>query len=394
MRGYHRPPYRDRVRNRSGAGVDAIGAALLAVVGVGEVVSGVRIGGIGTAVPDRPAAALAVLAGTLPLAWRRRFPASVTVVVAGVVAVQALVLAHVSLVAGLLPLLVVVYSCVLHGGRRRLLGPAVTLGTVASFAVGIPEERDVGEQLFGVFVVLCAGASGALVGRRQQSVERATEAVRRVESEAEAAMAKALAEERSAIARELHDVIAHGVSVMGVLAGGARVLVDRDPEAAKDALRTVEAQARESVEELQRLLGVLRAGDGDPDRAPQPGLQQVGTLVEQVRAAGLPVGLTVSGKRRSLPAGVDLAAFRVVQEALTNVLKHAGTVPADVLLRYERDAVCVEVTNAGPAAPVPRAGHGLLGMRERVGLYGGHLEVGPGPSGFTVSARIPVQEHP
>lgn len=394
MRAHAPPPYRDRVRKRSVTAVDGVGAALLAGVGLVEVISGVLLGGIGAAVPDRPAAALAVLAGTLPLVWRRRFPASVAAAVAGVVALQAVALAHVSLVAGLLPLLVVVYSCALHGGRRRLLGPAVGLLAVATFAIGIPEERDVGEQLFGLFAVLSAGACGALVGRRQRSVEQATEAVRRLESEAEAAMAKALAEERSAIARELHDVIAHGVSVMGVLAGGARVLVDRDPDAAKEALRTVEAQARESVEELQRLLGVLRAGDVDGDRSPQPGLQQIGTLVEQVRAAGLPVELTVSGERRSLPAGVDLAAFRVVQEALTNVLKHAGTVPSDVLLRYERDAVRVEVTNSGPAARVPRPGHGLLGMRERVGLYGGHLEVGPGPAGFTVAARIPVQENP
>jgi signal transduction histidine kinase len=382
------------VRTRTAASADVVGAVLLGLVGLGEVVSGVRLGGIGTATPPRAVAVVAVLAGTLPLAVRRGRPALAALVVAGAVAAQAVLLHRVSLVAGLLPLLVVVYSSVVHGTRLRTVGPLLGLAVVVTLAVGIPEERDVGEQLFGAFAVLCAAGTGVVVGRRQRSVDRAAEALQRVESAAEASTARALADERAAIARELHDVIAHGVSVMGVLAGGARVLVDRDPAAAKDALRTIEAQARESVEELQRLLGMLRAAsDGGADRAPQPGLLQVETLVEQLRGAGLPVELTVQGERRPLPAGVDLAAFRVVQEALTNVLKHAGQVPADVRLRYERDAVCVQVTNSGAAAPVPKAGHGLLGMRERVGLYGGHLRVGPGPAGFTVDARIPVQEH-
>ncbi len=260
------------------------------------------------------------------------------------------------------------------------------------FIARIPEERASGEILFGLFVIVGVWVIGDLMRSRQRRVDQATEHVHRVEAERTAWTAQVLAEERTRIARELHDVIAHGVSLMGVQAAAARVSIDRDPEQAKQALLAVETQSRESVGELQRLLGILREPDSSPGFDPQPGLHQVADLIAQMRHAGMPVELTIEGQPRTLPAGVDLAAYRVVQEALTNALKHAGTVPTRVCVAYEPATVTVRVDDDGEPLDGPiRAGHGLVGMRERVALYGGSLQLGhEAAGGFSVTARLPL----
>jgi len=201
-----------------------------------------------------------------------------------------------------------------------------------------------------------------------------------------------VAAERARIARELHDVVAHSVSIIAVQAGAAESLVERDPARAREHLGAVRRTAREALTEMRRLLDVLR--EDEPAYAPQPTLATLAALVEETRRAGVPVELVREGSDDPLPPGVDLAAYRIVQEALTNVRRHAGSAPTRVRIRHAAGAVEVEVVNGPATSPGegPGGGRGLLGMRERVRLYGGSLDAGPEDGGFAVRARLPVEE--
>lgn len=206
---------------------------------------------------------------------------------------------------------------------------------------------------------------------------------------------QAVTEERLRIARELHDVVAHSMSVVALHAGAGRMVAAGDPPAAQRALATIEETTRSALGEMRRLLGVLRSADGEEPVAlgPAPGLGDLDRLVADVVRSGVEVQLRVHGDRPHVPAGVDLSAYRVAQEALTNVLRHAGPARATVDVRYGDDAVTVEVVDdgRGAAAPAPAGGHGLVGMRERVAVHRGTLDAGPGPSGgFRVRARFPL----
>jgi signal transduction histidine kinase len=226
----------------------------------------------------------------------------------------------------------------------------------------------------------------------RQLEDRAVE----LEREREEQAAQAVTEERTRIARELHDVVAHHVTVMVVQAAGARRMAEKDPAAARTALEAVEAAGRTALTEMRRMLEVLRADD--PGMGPQPGLAELDRLISQVRDVGLPVELKVEGDACCLPAGMDLAAYRIVQEALTNTVKHGGKAMARVNVRYGDDYLEIEVTDDGRGAAAPllaagaNGGHGLIGMRERVALYGGVLQTGPVfPGGYRVFARMPLE---
>ena len=207
-------------------------------------------------------------------------------------------------------------------------------------------------------------------------------------------MQLALAEERSRIARELHDVVAHSVSVMLVQAGAARQVLTSSPEEAREALLAVEAGGREAMTELRNLLGLLNP-DG-PGLAPQPGVGELDDLVQRVRDAGLPVQLRVEGEAKPLPVGLDLTAYRIVQEALTNAIKYSGLAPTEVVLQYRDDEMKLEILDDGGGGPVPSdrgQGRGLVGMRERVAMYGGRLEAGPRlPKGYAVRVWLPISD--
>jgi signal transduction histidine kinase len=225
----------------------------------------------------------------------------------------------------------------------------------------------------------------------RQLEERAAELEKGREEEA----VRAVAEERSRIARELHDVVAHYVSVMVVQSAGARRVVEKDPRSAQVALEAVEAAGRTALAEMRRMLEVLRADD--PGMGPQPGLDELETLIGHVRDAGLPVELQIEGTTCCLPAGMDLAAYRIVQEALTNTVKHGGRARASVTVRYLPDTLEIEVVDDGRGAAAPLisgtgGGHGLIGMHERVALFGGTLQAGPVlTGGYRVFARMPIE---
>jgi signal transduction histidine kinase len=235
--------------------------------------------------------------------------------------------------------------------------------------------------LTGVFVLSAAAA------RRAEEVRVARERAERSEAEA----GRAVEEERARITRELHDVLAHSVSVMTVQASAVRRLLKPEQEREREALLTVEETGRQALAEMRRLLGIMRSDAEPAARAPQPGLGTLPALVEQVRQSGLPVELTIEGDPVELPAGVDLSAYRIVQEALTNTLRHAGEAHAWVAVRYGGEDVEIEVANDGSSDNGDGAGHGLVGMRERVALCGGVLTAGPREGGgFRIAARLPV----
>jgi signal transduction histidine kinase len=215
-----------------------------------------------------------------------------------------------------------------------------------------------------------------------------------LEREHELRTNEALAEERARIARELHDLVAHNVSLMVVQAGAERHAVGEDQANTREALASIETAGRQALTEARRLLGVLRRKDEREELEPQPSVDHIDILIEHVQRAGLPVTLTVEGKRVPLPAGLDLCAYRVVQEGLTNALKHAGQAHAEVLLQYATNALDIEVRDdgRGPARTNGASpGHGLIGMRERVALYDGSLEAGPRPGGgFQIRAHLPL----
>jgi len=233
--------------------------------------------------------------------------------------------------------------------------------------------------------------------RRQEAVAAARQRAAELEEAREELARRAVTEERLRIARELHDVVAHSMSIVAVQSGVGVHVLDSQPEEARKALAAVEATSRQALVEMRRLLGVLRQ-EAEPrgSLAPAPGLAEVEALAAEVARAGVRVEVHIEGTPCELPAGLDLSAYRIVQEALTNVVRHAGPATARVAVRYSPGQVALEVVDdgRGPGAE-DRGGHGLAGMRERAALYGGTLEAGPVPGGgFRVAATLPVEGPP
>ena len=274
--------------------------------------------------------------------------------------------------------------------RRAVLGLVVleAAGVWANVRLG----QSVGDYFFLGLLTAVSWTVGFVLSRRSQHAQELSERAQRLESEQIEAATRAVAEERQRIARELHDVIAHSVSVMTVQAGAVRRLLKPEQEKERLALETVEATGRDALTEMRRLVGLLREQGTMPEFTPQPGLGSIDALLDTVRSAGLPVELAIDGAPRELPPGVDLAAYRVVQEALTNALKYGGTAHAWVELHWRDGALELEVANDGRGDGAGSGGgHGLAGMRERVALYGGEIESGPRDGGgFVVRARLPV----
>jgi signal transduction histidine kinase len=279
-------------------------------------------------------------------------------------------------------------------GRRALLALPIVLVTVTAVALSSVDDFIAGDIVFPAIFGVLMWLAGRVVRSRAELTAELHEAAQVAHEQREADAARAVAEERRRIAREMHDVLAHSVSTMVIQAGGARRILARDPQRAIEAAVLIEHTGREALSEMRHLLGVLHAGDEAAALAPQPTLHELGALIERSRAAGLPVELHVTGELGELPAGVDLAAYRVVQEAVTNALKHGGG-HAEVRVDRSGDELLLTISDNGDGTPRPRAesgGHGLVGMRERVRVIGGDLRAGPRPGGgFEVEARLPLQ---
>ena len=367
--------------------LDAALAALLTVAAVAEV----TVGGYG------PVTAVFAAMVTIALNWRRTHPLIVIVAGAGAWTVPIL-LGLVPSEAALTPLvalLIAVYSVARHApARQAVAGAAVALG--ASLASDLRMAHP-GVGDFGFTAILISWPWFAGYALRSHALANSALADRAalLEAERDAKALAAVAAERGRLARELHDIIAHCVSVMVVQAGAAEEIIDRQPDRAREALRAVGTSGRAALADLRTLLGLLRDGELAPALAPQPGIGDLGTLAAQVRAAGLPVHLSVEGEPYDLPPGIGLAVFRIVQEGLTNTLKHAGAAQATVVVRYLPGSLQVSVTDDGRGishAGQEGTGHGVPGMRERVSLYGGELQAGPLPgSGYQLLARLPAE---
>jgi signal transduction histidine kinase len=338
------------------------------------------------------------LAAVLPLAVRRRAPLPVTLVVCAGVVGQVVASEGVpATFASFVAVMICVYTLLRHAdARSAAAGLALVAATVASTAV--VEARTVPFQPFDVVYPLfyfgVAGGLGAFVRQRALRLTAVEDRAAALEGELEREAELAAAEERARIARELHDVVAHGLSLMVVQAEAAEEMLSRSPAAAAQPLHRVQDTGRQALAEMRRLLGVLRTVDaGPPSTVPQPSLRRLPELVREAADVGLTVEIAVSGDPVDLAPGRELAAFRIVQEALTNTRRHARAGRACVRLDYSPTELRIDVTDDGRGRTGAHEGHGLIGMRERTALYGGSLDVGPAAGGgFRVTAVLPVGE--
>ena len=333
---------------------------------------------------------------TVPLAWRRRRPLLIQAVTFGfVISMRILLTDPTDMLIPFIAALTVSYTVGANtDGRTAWAGLATVVAGIGTVTV-LADTDVVGDYIFPTAFGIILWLAGRAVRTRTRLTEELHEAAVLEQEAHEHEAARAAAEERRRIAREMHDVVAHSVSVMVVQAGGARRILDREPARAVAAAEQIERAGREALAEMRRLLGVLHPGDDQAALAPQPTMGAVGDLVGRARDAGLPVDLRVEGEPRPLTAGLDVAAFRVVQEGLTNALKYAGGEPAEVTIRWSAAELELEIADRGPGPARERAagggGHGLVGMRERVRLYGGEMAAGQRRGGgFRVHVRLPL----
>jgi signal transduction histidine kinase len=359
--------------------LDRIAAALLALAAELQVWLG------GMATHHRLAAGLVAAALTASVAVRRAYPLGVGVAAAALMSLQVGVWGDPQVIGASIAELCALYGLTVWTSPRRFLVGTVAV-TVAVLAAATGPHTTLSSTAFVLLVVLAVMLLvRRVVGDRERRAQLA-------ERERDLAAREAVVDERARIARELHDVVAHSVSVIVVQAqAGPRLLAE--PTQVRDVFRSIETTGREALDELRRLLGVLRARDEQLPVGPQPGLDALQPLIQQLREAGLGVELRIEGEAVRLPPGIDLSAYRIVQEALTNTLKHAGPAEAEVIVRYHHSTLELEILDNGTGTParVNGSGHGLIGMRERVALYGGSLEAGArNGHGFAVRARLPL----
>ncbi len=344
--------------------------------------------------------AVAAAGVTLPVALRRRWPVGVAIALVAVVASQEALNGDITenSVVPLLTAPMAAYGVAAYCDRRRAVVGLAAMVVLIWSDVLFSSMRDTSSFLFAALLVAGPWLVGRIVAARGELAAALRDKADRLEREQEEQAELAVAGERARIARELHDVVAHNVSVMVVQAAAARRMIDRDPAKAAEALGSVEQTGREALKEMRRMVGMLGKDDEEGlALAPQPSVEELDWLVERAREAGLDVDLTIEGKKKRLESSVDLSAFRIVQEALQNTLKHAGPARAHVKLSYGDNDVVVEVRDDGRGAGPQQhngtaTGHGLVGMRERVAMLGGEIEAGyRKDGGFGVHAKLPLE---
>jgi signal transduction histidine kinase len=372
--------------------LDAVAAVLIALVSIVEILL----------LDDRrgPVAlnVVVIAAMTLPAAYRRRWPVQAAVAFAVPAVVQNVLLTSFDdSFTPFLACLLVSYGAGAFADARPALAALAVLLAGVNGLMAFSEQVEWGDFFFPTAFVLLAWLAGRASRHRSRLAAELHEAAVQADERRAGEAQRAVAEERRRIAREMHDVVAHSMSVMVVQAGGARRILRQEPARAEEAGARIEQTGREALAEMRQLLGFLRPDGERPARAPQPGLGELAALVERARGAGLPVAVRVEGEPRPLAPGLDLAAYRIVQEGLTNALKHAGAAPTEVAVRWAPGALELEVADRGAGGSGPAlvngSGHGLVGMGERVRLYGGELKTGRRPGGgFAVRARLPVED--
>jgi signal transduction histidine kinase len=353
-----------------------------------------------------PVSLVLLLLQTLPLIARRRWPLAVMTVTFAATTIHAfLAPAAVNTTLGFL---VALYTVGEQMDRRTsaaatIVG-AILVGSVITIRGTLPAALSSLVQT--ELIVFSTWVLGTWARDRRLRLETAEERADRLERERDERDRRAVAEERERIARELHDVVTHHVSVIVIQAGAAERALDRRPADARSAIKAIDATARQALADMRRMLGILgrpNATGGDErsaELAPMPGLDRLGELLEQVRAAGTPVELSVTGERRPLDPGVELSAYRIIQEALTNAMRHAPGARARVKVGYAATALDIEIDNdgagvgagvgAGSGPTTQGTGHGIIGMRERVAIFGGEFVAAPTERGFRVTARLPT----
>jgi signal transduction histidine kinase len=375
-------------------GLIALGLTLLSAITV--------LGGAQDIGQIAPVSLVLLLLQTVPLVLRRRFPMAVFVVTMGATVIHALFATDT--INSTIGSLVALYTVAEHDDRRRsALAAAVSGVAIAVLIVG---RAGIPAGLSGLvqseLSIVAVWVLGTWARERRRYLGTVEERALRAEQEREARAERAVTEERERIAREMHDVVTHHVSVIVIQAGAGLRALDRRPEDARAALTAIDGSGRQALADMRRMLGIVgRPAEATADRgdasdalAPMPGLDRLGELVEHVRHAGLPVEVAVAGEPRPLDPGVELAAYRIIQEALTNSLKHARGARARVDVRYQPRVLEVAVEDVGGRGDggiaMPGPGHGLIGMRERAALFGGELEAAPTRRGFRVVARLPL----
>jgi signal transduction histidine kinase len=385
--------------------------AVLAIAGMLELV-------VGRDAPGAPATSMwfsipAVAVLVLPLFARRRFPFAAPVaywlMAAALTYVDGLLIPFIGSL-GVVGLATAFLLGNLRDERQAGVGLAIVLGCIVVVVANIPGGQTAGDLVFIPFRFVVAWIAGYALRERSEQAEaaemRAALAEREreaaemramlAEREQEAAARIAVAEERARIARELHDIVAHAVSVMVLQVGAVRHKLPEALKEDREALGRVEGAGRTALTEMRRLLGAMRRNGDGLELTPQPGLDSLDSLADEVARAGLPVRVHLDGDPVALPRAVDLSSYRIVQEGLTNALKHARATRADVTIRYKGERVELEVRDDGAGATASDGlGHGLVGIRERVKIYGGEMTAGPAPDGgFLLTARLPVDAHP
>jgi signal transduction histidine kinase len=390
-----RTPLFERIRTVNPHAVDSVLALAFTGAALATVVS--RVGTDDEFREDDFLGVALLLLQTLPIAARTAAPLAALIVSVAAISLH-IGLGYQGVPVGTFAALVIVYSAAsLEEFRRALIAGAITFaGVTIYFAT---DRGDPG--LAGAVTTYATYAAGWGLGvysrSRRQYAHVMEERAMLLEREREVRAREAVADERARIARELHDIVGHALNVIVIQSGAAQRVLQSKPETAREALASIESTGRSALTDMERMIGILRATEeGAGGFSPQPGLSDVAELAARVSDAGLPVHVTVEGAPAALPPSVDLSAFRIIQEALTNALKYAGPARATVSIRHAAGALELEIIDDGRGAEGERAafdggGRGLIGMRERVGLFGGDLDVGPRPEGgFRVHARLPL----
>jgi signal transduction histidine kinase len=341
---------------------DAVVAAVLASISIAQVLL--------FPIAPRAVGVAIALCSTVPIAFRRPHPVAATLV--GLIPWAIPTDGY--LIVGYVAVILLFYMLAVEVDDMRVVVGVAALALALSVTTLIQLEEGIAEYLSSFLAVIAPVAVGRLVRRERDRTHR-----------------MAVAEERARIARELHDVVAHGVSVIAVQADAAEAALQQDPARAAEPLRTIRGSAHDALGEMRRMLGVLREGDEGPEHGPQPGLARLPELVDHARAGGVLVEFEVEGEPRGLPASLDLTAYRIVQEALTNVRKHAAGAPATVRLAWSPAQLELTIRDAGPGPNGSEDGHGLVGMQERVRIHGGRLHTGAlADGGFEVIVQLPL----